>query len=130
MSKKDLAELIGIDTETYKKYENKRLKFQNQNMVNKIIKILGMNEEKVKVPEYIKFLNSNPNEKIKQYMQENDLNIKQFSKIIKVNENTVANWINKGTQISIQTFNKLKNMKKNLENKKHKHKSRESELEP
>ena len=89
-----------------------------------------MNTEEVKVPEYIKFLNSNPNEKMKQYMQENDLNIKQFSKIIKVNENTVANWINKGTQISIQTFNKLKNMKKNLENKKHKHKSRESELEP
>lgn len=130
MSKKDLSELIGVDTETYTKYENKRLKFQNQNMVNKIIKILGMNTEEVKVPEYIKFLNSNPNEKMKQYMQENDLNIKQFSKIIKVNENTVANWINKGTQISIQTFNKLKNMKKNLENKKHKHKSRESELEP
>lgn len=130
MSKKDLSELIGVDTETYTKYENKRLKFQNQNMVNKIIKILDMNTEEVKVPEYIKFLNSNPNEKIKQYMQENDLNIRQFSKIIKVNENTVANWINKGTQISIQTFNKLKNMKKNLENKKHKYKSRESELEP
>ena len=84
MSKKDLSELIGVDTETYIKYENKRSKFQNQNMVNKIIKILGMNEEKVKVPEYIKFLNSNPNEKIKQYMQENNLNIRQFSKIIKV----------------------------------------------
>ncbi len=38
MSKKDLSELIGIDTETYKKYENKRLKFQNKNMVNKIIR--------------------------------------------------------------------------------------------
>lgn len=68
MSKKDLSELIGVDTETYTKYENKRLKFQNQNMVNKIIKILGMNTEEVKVPEYIKFLNSNPNEKMKQYM--------------------------------------------------------------
>ena len=130
MSKKDLSELIGVDTETYIKYENKRLKFQNQNMVNKIIKILDMNTEEVKVPEYIKFLNSNPNEKIKQYMQENNLNIKQFSKIIKVNENTVANWINKGTQISIQTFNKLKNMKKNLQNKKQKHKNKESEIEP
>ena len=130
MSKKDLSELIGVDTETYTKYENKRLKFQNQNIVNKIIKTLGMNTEEVKVPEYIKFLNSNPNEKMKQYMQENDLNIKQFSKIIKVNENTVTNWINKGTQISIQIFNKLKNMKKNLENKKHKHKSKESGIEP
>ena len=130
MSKKDLSELIGVDTETYIKYENKRSKFQNQNMVNTLIKILGMNKEKVKVPEYIKFLNSNPNEKIKQYMQENNLNIRQFSKIIKVNENTVANWINKGTQISIQTFNKLKNMKKNLQNKKQKHKNKESEIEP
>ena len=128
MYKKDLAKELGMDESTYIKYENKRLKFQNQDMVNKIIKILGMNEEKVKVPEYIKFLNTNPNEKIKQYMKENNLNIRQFAKIVKVNENTVASWINKGTQISIQTFNKLKKMEKKLEIKKQKNKG--NEIEP
>ncbi len=37
-----------------------------------------------------KFLNTNLNEKIKDYIKDNNLTIKQFSKMIKVNENTVA----------------------------------------
>ena len=128
MYKKELAELLGMELDTYAKYENKRLKFQNKDMVNNIIKILGMDEEKVKIPEYIKFLNTNPNEKIKDYIQDNNLTIRQFAKIIKVNENTVAGWINKGTQISIQTFNKLKKMEEKLEKKKQKR--QKQELEP
>ena len=77
-----------------------------------------MDEEKVKVPEYVQFLNTNPNEKIKRYIQDNNLTIRQFSKMIKVNENTVASWINKGTQISIQTFHKLKKLEKKQKRKK------------
>ena len=40
--------------------------------------------------------------------------------MIKVNENTVAGQISKGTQIPIRTFNKLKKMKEKLEKKKQK----------
>lgn len=129
MYKKDVAEQLGMDESVYRKYETKRLKIQDPKIVNKLIKILDMNENEVNVPEYVQFLNSNPNDKIKQYIEENNLSFRQFSKIINVNENTVADWVNKGHRISIKTFHKLKKLNEKKRKKDNKMK-RHEELEP
>ena len=63
-----VANALGIERNTYMKYERKQVELTDLNMINKIIKYLGI-KEKPKVSEYVRFLMSNPEKQLKKYLK-------------------------------------------------------------
>lgn len=72
-----LSSMIGLDRDSYYQYENKILKLNNIDTIIKIINALEMNEEDL--PEYVRFIIDNPLEKIKSFMEINNMSKTEFS---------------------------------------------------
>lgn len=70
--------------------------------MDNLINILGMEKSKIKIPEYVEFLRSNPNERIRKYKKENNITYKEFGKLAKVHEKTVSRWIKNKSDASLK----------------------------
>lgn len=104
----EFARIIGLDPDSYYQYENRVLKLNNVETIEKMINVLDMSEDDL--PEYIKFVRNNPIEKIKQFMDKHNISQSSFSRNSNIPLRTIAGWFDrkKDSQISIKNFNKLK----------------------
>lgn len=108
-----MAEIIGIPVTSYYKYENGSNNLNNIKLIDKIANTLKIKDLK-KFPEYYKFLKTNPNQRMRQYIEKNRLSIRMFAKIIKIEYKVVYDWVKYDTTISETNYNKLKNKYKKL----------------
>ena len=101
--------MLGFNEDSYGQYERGIVKLTNANTIEKIIKILDI-EDKIKLPEYISFLKENPKEQVKKYMVvNNSLCFKEFACISQISERTVRGWFGKDDkQISRKSYERLK----------------------
>lgn len=118
---------MKIDEDVYARYERKKLIVKSTKLVDNLIDILEMDKSKIKIPEYVEFLRSNPNERIRKYIKENNITYKKFAKLAKVHEKTVSRWIKNKSDVSLKEFH---NVMKVLDGKIDlKHKSKDDEME-
>lgn len=103
----EFANELGLDRDSYYQYEYGKMKLHKVEVLKKIVKILEMKQEDL--PDYIKFLINNPIEKINAFMEKNNMSKKEFSQNTKIPINTMYKWFIDDVQISIKSFNKLKN---------------------
>lgn len=103
---KDFAKKLGLDTDSYYQYESGKMKLQNVETLKKIIEVLEMKEDDL--PEYIKFQINNPTEILNAFMKKHNMSKKEFSKNTKVPKDTVYKWFTTDIQISINSFNKIR----------------------
>lgn len=126
-SQQDVAVKLGIDQDVYARYERKKLIIKSPELVDNLINILGMDKSKIKISEYVEFLRSNPNERIRKYIKENNITYKKFAKLAKVHEKTVSRWIKNKSDVSLKESH---NVMKVLDGKINlKYKSKDDEIE-
>jgi len=127
LSQREVAEKLKIDEDVYARYERKKLIVKSPELVDNLIDILEMDKSKIKIPEYVEFLRSNPNERIRKYIKENNITYKKFAKLAKVHEKTVSRWIKNKSDVSLKEFH---NVMKLLDGKIDlKYKSKDDEME-
>lgn len=85
------AKKIGLNPDTYYQYENRTFKLHNTDTIEKIVEVLEIGEENL--PEYVKFIKSNPIEKLKKYLIDNNItvNCKGKCKNVMVNARCTTN---------------------------------------
>lgn len=106
-TKKQLAEELGISPQKMSNYEMRRVEMKNPKIIQGIINILNI--ENPNLTKYQRFLLENPNEKIKDYILENNEDLREISKILSIEPKTIMNWIlNDDVIISEESYNKMK----------------------
>ena len=104
----DLGIKLNFERSTLIHLENREMKLVNANLIKGIIKELGI-EDKIKInDDYINFLLNNPCEKIRRARKKRKLTIKEFSKLVGVNETSVRRWEHGHYNISRKKYEKLK----------------------
>ena len=127
LSQREVADRLKIDEDVYAIYERKKLIVKSPELVDNLIDILEMDKSKIKIPEYVEFLRSNPNERIRKYIKENNIIYKKFAKLAKVHEKTVSRGIKNKSDVSLKEFH---NVMKVLDGKIDlKYKSKDDEIE-
>jgi|GEM_PF-5464945 len=114
---KGILNELNIPLSSYVKYEQRNMNLSNPKIIQQIIDILHI-ENIEKFPEYFKFLKTNPNQKMRDYMAKNNMNINKFAKFININHKVVHQWIKRNTTISKQNYEKLKKNYKSIKKKK------------
>ena len=106
-TKKQLAEELGISPQKMSNYEMRRVEMKNPKIIQGIINILNIENPNLK--KYQRFLLENPNEKIKDYILENNEDLREISKILSIEPKTIMNWIlHDDVIISEESYNKMK----------------------
>ncbi len=106
-TKKQLAEELGISPQKMSNYEMRRVEMKNPKIIQGIINILNI--ENPNLTKYQRFLLENPNEKIKDYILENNEDLREISKILSIEPKTIMNWIlHDDVIISEESYNKMK----------------------
>lgn len=100
LTQKQLSNKINVSRDTVMSIENKDKQFYNVETINRILSIIDKNQELNIKDEYIKFILSNPNEKIRLYREKYNLNKTEFAKLMKVNRKTIRSWENNTHTIS------------------------------
>lgn len=108
-----MAEMIEVPYCCYQKYENGSMNLNNIEIIDKIINVLEIKDLE-RFPDYYKFIKTNPNKIMREYIEKNNLSIRKFSKMIGINTSIVHRWVKKDVRISIGNYKKLKNKYKKL----------------
>lgn len=108
ISKRYIADAVGIDDQSYIDYENKLNQLSNPYLAEKFIKVLEI-ENELELPEYYKFMMKYPYKKIVKYIKENFEGPTEFSRKSKINLGTIRSWIHskKEMNISLESYKKL-----------------------
>lgn len=108
-TQKQLAKLVGIDRRLITMYENYKSKeFNHIKILKKIIDFLGI-EDKLNLPEYIKFAIDNPSERLKTFQKKRGLTIADLSKQLKCDRHQIMKWRNGTAIMSNKYYSKIKN---------------------
>ena len=105
-----VGQVIGVSGKVYYKYEKRINKFKDREKIEAIANFLGI-EEKLKMPP--------PNHKIdyqelRMFLRQNDITNTAFSKEIGVSRRSIIDWINKGTNISEESYIKIEEIIRKL----------------
>lgn len=92
--KTKMANLIGVDAETYSNYEKKRIPFVNPVYVNILLEELNI-KEKIEIPEFIKFIEEYPLPKIINILKDEMITKSDFIKKSGISRYALDSWIKK-----------------------------------
>lgn len=105
-TQKEVAKAIGISESTYGNYEENKTELTNIKTINKILKFLEFTEEP-KVSDYVKFLMSNPEKMLEEYLKENKISKNKFSKLSGISRRAMLDWFNHTKGISKESYEKI-----------------------
>jgi DNA-binding XRE family transcriptional regulator len=112
-TQEQVGQVIGISGKQYYKYEKRMHQFKDQEKIKAIANFLEIEEE-------LKMLPSNhqvDNQQLKNFLIENDITNTEFSKQIGISRRSIVDWFNKNVEISEDSWTKIKEFMRNLENK-------------
>ena len=106
LSQQQLADLAGVSVCTIKRIERNKI-ISGQNTYRHIIDALQVNSSLI-YDDYFSFINSNYDQYIKNYRNQNKLTQLQLSKILHIHVKTIMRWEQKKSFPSIQQYNLIK----------------------
>lgn len=112
-TQEQVGQVIGISGKQYYKYEKRMHQFKDQEKIKAIANFLEIEEE-------LKMLPTNhqvDNQQLKNFLIENDITNTEFSKQIGISRRSIVDWFNKNVEISEDSWTKIKEFMRNLENK-------------
>ena len=112
LKQEELATLANIEVSTIKRIENNKV-VSSIYMYNKIIAALNIHSDLI-YDEYFRFINSNYSYVIKGLRQEKKLTQKQFGDLLGVHLKTILRWEKGIMTPSINHYENLKILQKNL----------------
>ena len=110
-TQEQVGQVIGVSGKVYYKYEKRINKFKDREKIEAIANFLGI-EGKLKMP----LLNHKiDNQGLKTFLRENDITNTAFSKEIGVSRRSIIDWFNKDTNISEDSYIKIKEFLRKFE---------------
>ncbi len=97
-----IAKLIGVDDETYSKYETKKIPFINPAHINIILEELDI-KDKIEIPEFVKFIEEYPLSKIISIIKDEMVTKSDFIKKSGINREALDRWLKENGSQKIPT---------------------------
>lgn len=128
-SVRELGEKINISQKRLTSYELRLAELKDPKVIKGCIKVLDIKEPQL--TDYQRFLLDNPNQKIKQYILDNNIKLEQMEKLLNIKAKTILNWISHDdVLISEESYNKMKrNYNKIFHQEKHNYLEEDEEEE-
>jgi len=110
-TQEQVGQVIGISGKTYSKYEKRIYKFKEKEKIETIANFLWINEELKMLP-----INDKINrQELKKFLIENHITNTEFSNQIGVSRRSIVDWFNKDVEISEDSWIKIKEFIRKLE---------------
>ena len=127
-TQKQIGQVIGISESTYQRYEAKECEMEDVKRINKLAEFLEFEEQPI-MSDYTKFMSSNPEKKLQQYLKKNKISKNKFSELSGISRRAMLDWFNGKKSISKESYEKIVEFIKNYEKNKEKQKQIEEDEE-